>query len=240
MTLCRSANSDEGSKVLRENEKILRRCPSITHAKKLLPTIISDASVCSPEQLHPVGKTSGGHTVYRLAQLKDSVYFLPAFLSRNDCNQLADDILNGMIDNPPHANSLPDPRRNIWKEYLHDPSDQSTPMNKLRWSCVGYHYNWGDRTYEKSKRSTFPESFSKYYNEVLEAVNKAENGDTKLTGVAESAIINFYHSHRISDRLGGHRDDVEATDSTPLVSISMGLGGIFRRLYEGGIGNGRQ
>jgi alkylated DNA repair dioxygenase AlkB len=48
-----------------------------------------------------------------------------------------------------------------------------------------------------------------------------------LSGKAESAIINFYHSHRMSDRLGGHRDDVEANDSTPLVSISLGLGGIF-------------
>lgn len=31
--------------------------------------------------------------------------------------------------------------------------------------------------------------------------------------------MNFFHSHRSSDRLGGHKDDVEARDHSPLVRV---------------------
>ena len=38
---------------------------------------------------------------------------------------------------------------------------------------------------------------------------------------------NLYHLHRPSDRLGGHRDNVESNLSLPLVTISLGAPGIF-------------
>ena len=41
------------------------------------------------------------------------------------------------------------------------------------------------------------------------------------------AICNFYHLQRPSDRLGGHKDDVESNLSLPLVTISLGAPGIF-------------
>jgi alkylated DNA repair dioxygenase AlkB len=58
-------------------------------------------------------------------------------------------------------------------------------------------------------------------------VNSVVSEENKLSGDAQSAIINLYHSHRVSDRLGGHRDDVEVTDRTPLVSLSIGRPGFF-------------
>ncbi|CAE7817469.1 abh1, partial [Symbiodinium microadriaticum] len=43
-----------------------------------------------------------------------------------------------------------------------------------------------------------------------------------------AAICNFYHAaRRPSDRLGGHRDDVEPDTSSPLVTVSLGLPCIF-------------
>jgi len=213
------------SLILRKNEKLLRGCPSIQHASKVLPTLITEPQNCESERICLVGKSKRGFNIYRLASLKNSVYFIPGYLDAGTVTRVASEIVEDLIDNPPHANSLPEPRKNLWHEYLQDPLDQSLAMNKLRWSCVGYHYDWGNRSYDPTKRSKFPKSFTAYYEEILACINEVT--ERPLSGKAESAIINFYHSHRISDRLGGHRDDVEVTDATPLVSLSLGLGGIF-------------
>ena len=213
--------------MLRKHEQLLRRCTSVEAAIKLVPTLIHDPS-SSLDRLEVIGSETG-RTVYKLKSLEDSVFFIPSFLSETEVVELSSEIVRRMIDSPPHANSFPPSGTTVpmWTEYL-DPTVEHKRLNKLRWSCVGYHYNWGERTYDPDKMSDFPHSFTRHYNNVLEMVNRA-CGQSKsvLTGDPQSAIINFYHSHRISDRLGGHRDDVESTDDTPLVSISMGIPGVF-------------
>jgi DNA alkylation damage repair protein AlkB len=217
---------DDSEAVLRENEKLLRRCGSVTAGKVAVADLVVDAA-SSADFLTPLGVCERG-TIYKFTRLKHSVYFIPGFLREEECEELTREILNEMIDNPPHSNNFGEARQGgkMWKEYR-DPNIGNPSLKKLRWSCVGYHYNWGDRTYSPSQQSAFPTSLREIYDSVLETVNKVREPAAKLNGKAESAIINFYHTHRVSDRLGGHRDDVEVTDRTPLVSVSLGVPGFF-------------
>jgi DNA alkylation damage repair protein AlkB len=207
----------ESERILRANEKHLRRCTTIDQAKALVPSLIVFPSTST--SLLEVSAPEDSTRVYRLSSLRDSVFYLPDFIPADTCPTLAGEILENLVDSPPHSNSFGS--TSSTEKLL----DDESRLSKLRWSCVGYHYNWGDRTYSPDQRSNFPVSFERIYNDALSAINKATN--SSLSGTPESAIINFYHSQRISDRLGGHRDDVEVTDSTPLVSVSLGLSGVF-------------
>lgn len=203
---------------LRKNEQLLRRCPSIETAK----TLVSDL-ICQHGDLQaPIGVTESGKPIYQIGGLDDFCFYIPQYLE--DGESLAEEIMTNWINAPPHSNSFnTSENSDLWREYLHAPA--TARLQHLRWSCVGYHYDWTNRSYEKDRKSAFPASFESLYTTVLNEVNKATN--LNLNGTPESAIINFYHSQRISDRLGGHRDDVESTDDSPLVSVSMGLSGVF-------------
>jgi len=217
----------ENEAILRENERLLRRCGSVAAGLKLVPSLITGPD-CETWSLLRI-REMGSKPVFRLSKLGPRVYYLPGFLGAEECLTLSREILNQMIDNPPHANNFGDQSpetKSMWREYQ-DKSSENPSLRKLRWSCVGCHYNWGERTYDTKLVSNFPSSFAELYSSVLEYVNTCDPSSNPLKGDPQSAIVNFYHSHRISDRLGGHRDDVESDDTTPLVSISMGLSGFF-------------
>jgi DNA alkylation damage repair protein AlkB len=221
-------DDDDPTTVLRQNEKLLRGCASVKDSIALIPSLIHDPASSPPELISHVGKTKHGRDIYILNGLAESCYYIPGYLDHCNVLELVNEILTRMIDSPPNSNSLDQSRvhKHLWTEYSKNPDDLSASLNRLRWSCVGFHYNWGERSYNKSAWSQFPKSFVKLYSSVLDDINETVNGE-KLSGFPQSAIINFYHGHRISDRLGGHRDDVEETDSTPLLSLSMGRSGIF-------------
>jgi DNA alkylation damage repair protein AlkB len=211
--------------VLRENEKLLRSCTSIDKGQKLIPTMIVDPS-SSESQLKKIG-IFRNREIYHINTLRPDVFLLPAFLDSSEVEELAIEILHEMIDSPPHSNNFNtlDGGR-LWKEYIQQGSSQQR-LKRLRWSCVGYFYDWGNRKYHPNQKSEFPKSLSMLYESVLTAINSVVEESRHLVGEPQSAIINFYHSHRVSDRLGGHRDDVEMTDRTPLVSVSLGRSGFF-------------
>ena len=214
--------------ILRENEKLLRRCSSLEHAKVLVPSLITDLE--STDRVKILGDCEG-HKLCKLLNVADTVYVIRSFFSRAEVEDLASEIVSTLIDSPPHANNLEpeSPKtssRNLWRDFVDDRLSKNT-IKKLRWSCVGYHYDWGSRTYDKSKKSVFPLSFEKAYEKILRIIGEVTKSTLHLRGDPQSAIINFYHAHRVSDRLGGHRDDVESADRTPLVSISLGLSGLF-------------
>lgn len=211
--------------VLRGNEKLLRSCTSIDKGKKLVPSLIADPS-SSGSQLKKIG-IFRNREIYRISTLRPDVFLLPAFLDSSEVEELAIEILHEMIDSPPHSNNLntSDGGR-LWKEYI-QPGSSYQRLKRLRWSCVGYFYDWGNRKYHPNQKSEFPKSLSMLYESVLTAINSVAEESQHLVGKPQSAIINFYHSHRVSDRLGGHKDDVEMTDRTPLVSVSLGRSGFF-------------
>ena len=219
-----TANLSMAAAVLRKNEQLLRRCQSVEHACKLVPKLI-----VNHDNLLCVGRTTCSKPIYQLPGLADYCWYIPSYF--DDPADVAAEILTTMVDSPPHSNSLPlsdaHSTETLWKEYQEcGKSRERSRLNRLRWSCVGYHYDWGQRTYSRENVSSFPETFSKLYNTILSEIRACTQNEA-VVGTAESAIINLYHSHRPSDRLGGHRDDVELTDSTPLLSLSLGLTGIF-------------
>lgn len=109
---------------------------------------------------------------------------------------------------------------------------ESVPLSKLRYLNLGqWNYNWGDRRYDKIPGANpFPESFTslaKRAYEVAEQKIRKDNKTTSSHSKFDMAICNFYHLQRPSDRLGGHKDDVESDLTSPLITFSLGAPGIF-------------
>jgi len=89
--------------------------------------------------------------------------------------------------------------------------------DKLRWSTLGYHHNWGTKEYSESVKGEFPIDLAKISNLIAIAL-----GYPKYK--AEAAIVNYYPE---SGTLSGHTDHSEHNLSAPLISISFGLDAVF-------------
>ena len=89
-------------------------------------------------------------------------------------------------------------------------------------------YNWGDRRYEKvNGAAALPDRLISLAQQAHE-VAKLSSREVRTSPVSfDMAICNLYHLQRPSDRLGGHRDNVESNLSLPLVTFSLGAPGIF-------------
>jgi alkylated DNA repair dioxygenase AlkB len=147
-----------------------------------------------------------------------------------DTESLVQHILTECIDFP-HSNSLctNSNHERLFEEYLYlssQPSERlhESKLRRLRWSCIGVHYDWTNRSYDFYKKSEFSQEILEIYKKVL--LESGIDSSRHHEGSKFSCLINFYHSHRFSDRLGCHRDDVEVNPS-PLVLISLGVTGIF-------------
>lgn len=111
---------------------------------------------------------------------------------------------------------------------------ESVPLSKLRYLNLGeYNYNWGDRKYDRIPGALpFPKSFTALARIAYDLAQQKINNDSQLVctynkSIFDMAICNFYHLHRPSDRLGGHKDDVESDLTSPLITVSLGSPGIF-------------
>jgi len=95
--------------------------------------------------------------------------------------------------------------------------NEETALSKgLRWTTLGFHYNWVERTYEEKSRGMFPSELSELANALIAPLGKEIIGET--------AIINHYKSNT---NMGGHKDDAEWTDEAPVVAVSFGNAGIY-------------
>ena len=107
-------------------------------------------------------------------------------------------------------------------------------LSKLRYLNIGeWNYNWGDRKYDKIPLAKpFPVSFSRFAERAYEVAQQQvlhydHSHSSRHTSKFDMAICNFYHLERPSDRLGGHKDDVESDLTSPLITISLGAPAIF-------------
>ncbi|KAL9179171.1 hypothetical protein ACHAXT_008461 [Thalassiosira profunda] len=105
----------------------------------------------------------------------------------------------------------------------------SFPLSRLRYLNLGeWNYNWGDRRYEKVPQAKPLESRIVSLAQRAHAIARQKTKEVSAAPVPfDMAICNLYHLSRPSDRLGGHRDDVESNLALPLVTISLGAPGIF-------------
>ena len=110
---------------------------------------------------------------------------------------------------------------------------ESFPLSKLRYLNLGeWNYNWGARRYDRiPKAKSFPTSLSRLAGHAYQLAQQQDLIVTPLDKTStisfDMAICNFYHLQRPSDRLGGHKDDVESDLTSPLITISLGAPGIF-------------
>lgn len=99
-------------------------------------------------------------------------------------------------------------------------------FQKLSWACMGYHYDWTERSYHEGAKSEMPSLVQElsvlFARTSLLLQNKDSASVLKYTPSA--SIVNFYTTKSI---MGGHRDDLEFTMEKPIVSLSIGLPAIF-------------
>lgn len=87
-------------------------------------------------------------------------------------------------------------------------------MGPLRWTTLGWHYDWTRRTYVGCDTDPLPRQL-------------VELGARAVPGfVGDAAIVNYYPT---AERyvLCGHRDDAERCGAHPVVSLSLGCAAVF-------------
>jgi len=108
-------------------------------------------------------------------------------------------------------------REDVWMSALRDGNNfTSSGFHRLRWSCLGYHYDWTERKYEEDLLSPFPSELSDLCKNMAAHVGQHI--------IPEAAIVNFYPQ---GSYMSGHVDDAELTMDEPIVSVSLGRSAIF-------------
>ncbi|KAH9492886.1 Nucleic acid dioxygenase alkbh1 [Bulinus truncatus] len=108
----------------------------------------------------------------------------------------------------------------LWSDFLAKKCkslNKDEPLRQLRWTTLGYHYNWTTKEYSEESKAEFPQDVN-----CLTQYLAASLGFFQYK--AEAAIINYYHS---DSTLAGHTDHSEIDHSAPLFSISFGQSAIF-------------
>lgn len=100
---------------------------------------------------------------------------------------------------------------------LEDPAERNKLWKTLRWTTLGYHYDWTNKIYDESARNEFPKDLAAmccHFAQVL-----------SFPGFQpEAAIVNYYP---VGSTLAGHTDHSEKNLEAPLFSFSFGQSAIF-------------
>lgn len=98
-------------------------------------------------------------------------------------------------------------------------ADIEALVRKLRWTTLGYRYNWTTKTYnfDPANIVPFPPDLAKW--SVQFASGAGYDGFK-----AEAGIVNYY---QVGDSLTSHVDRSELNMQAPLLSMSLGLAAVF-------------
>lgn len=109
--------------------------------------------------------------------------------------------------------------KDFWSTLNNEPDQQQRRLIKksMRWSTLGYHYDWTNKIYDENFKDEFPPEL----HELVATVAAALGFETYKS---EAAIINFYP---IGSTLSAHTDHSEFFLDSPLFSISFGQSAIF-------------
>ncbi|XP_055606629.1 nucleic acid dioxygenase ALKBH1 isoform X2 [Uranotaenia lowii] len=100
---------------------------------------------------------------------------------------------------------------------IEDPQERVKAQKALRWTTLGYHYDWDNKVYEEAARDEFPSDLGRLCCHFARALGF-------LDFRAEAAIVNYYP---IGSTLAGHTDHSEKNLDAPLFSFSFGQSAIF-------------
>lgn len=109
--------------------------------------------------------------------------------------------------------------KDFWSVLNIEPDEQQRRLIKksMRWSTLGYHYDWTNKVYDENFKDEFPPALHELVATIADALG-FENYKS------EAAIINFYP---IGSTLSAHTDHSEFFLDSPLFSISFGQSAIF-------------
>ena len=113
----------------------------------------------------------------------------------------------------------------FWKKSI-EAEDDFRSFFRLRWSSIGYHYDWTERRYKQNAKSKFPVELKSLCQALANLVSSRggkieENLDDYEP---EAAIVNYYP---VGSCMGGHLDDAEQALTKPIVSMSIGCPAVF-------------
>lgn len=128
---------------------------------------------------------------------------------------------------PPKPNEEVNPSRRMWDLWKTKSSDgEQKPyrsFQKLSWATSGYQYDWTARAYNEASKSPVPAILERASIPFAKASLFLEK-DSELNFTASACIVNYYNEKSI---MGGHRDDLELALDKPVISLSLGLPGVF-------------
>jgi len=113
------------------------------------------------------------------------------------------------VGNPTNISNLN--HGELWSEW------KKEKMTEIRWSALGYHYQWTQRIYTEEHRGFFPVELAELVSDLAGLANQ--------TIIAEAAIINYYP--HLKCQMGAHVDDAEEEMTKPIVSVSFGNSVVF-------------
>ena len=90
-------------------------------------------------------------------------------------------------------------------------------FNKLRWTTIGYHYNWTAKEYDEADFSEMPPDVVNISKLVASVLNYNDYRP-------QAGIVNYYH---LNSTLSVHQDYSEVNQEAPLISMSLGSSAIF-------------
>ncbi|KAG5670130.1 hypothetical protein PVAND_000412 [Polypedilum vanderplanki] len=130
-------------------------------------------------------------------------------------------LLNYTKDNPNNlleSKFCESARKNFFKAWSEEKDEQKQYALKkaMRWSTLGFHYNWTTKEYNEDYKNDFP-------RELNDLICTIANILGFQNYKSEAAIINFYY---IGTTLAAHKDISEHCNS-PLFSLSFGQSAIF-------------
>ncbi|XP_035916001.1 nucleic acid dioxygenase ALKBH1 isoform X4 [Anopheles stephensi] len=106
-----------------------------------------------------------------------------------------------------------------WKmvQSITDATERKKFAQKLRWTTLGYQYDWTHKIYDETRKENFPSELRALVQYVATVL-----GYNRFS--PEAAIVNYYP---IGSTLAGHTDHSEDDRTAPLFSFSFGQPAVF-------------
>eukprot|EP01035_Chromulina_nebulosa_P027545 gene27545-36244_t len=193
------------------------------------------------------------HAQIKLAKLAVEEYSIAEHTNLTNLKRLEEE--SAFIQSDPLSKSEPrsedsnDLNESLWLRSVEE-NNGFRSFFKLRWSSLGYHYDWTERKYRKNLKSEFPRDLatlckalaSMVLNPPCKCKERDGNGLSSSSSSSseerpsccgrpfeyepEAAIVNYYPC-ALGTCMGGHKDDAEHTMEKPIVSLNIGCSAIF-------------
>lgn len=107
----------------------------------------------------------------------------------------------------------------FWNAFCKESDEQQKRLIKksMRWTTLGYHYDWTNKVYLETSKDEFPSDLSNLVKVIADCLGFSDYR-------SEAAIINFYP---VGTTLSAHTDHSEFFLDSPLFSFSFGQPAIF-------------